>query len=386
MKWSTEKVEALEELHSQSLNDRQIAEELTERFDCTFTKDSVKNKRARLQVGTKQKSKKSSKDLYRILKRSVQPLKLDDILTKLNLDVKEFEGMVHELREDGYNISWIDTNVELIKQLKKGGKITIPVESLYNGKLYQFGILSDPHYGSKYARLDINEIAYNTFAKENITTVYMPGNILDGYLKRINHFDLLPGMQGYDAQVKYLIENYPQRDGITTYFLTGDCHEGWWAKDIGLNVGEHIQLKAEKEGRNDLIWIGHMEVDIELKNIHGSSMMRMVHPGGGSSYAVSYKTQKLVESYQGGEKPHILIVGHFHKMLLQYTRNVWVIQAGTTQDQSSWMRKHSLQAHVGFWIIRFHQAKTGEVNRLQGEFFPFFDKGFYTKKDAYKTW
>ena len=91
-------------------------------------------------------------------------------------------------------------------------------------------------------------------------------------------------------------------------------------------------------------------------------------------------------SYQGGEKPAILIVGHFHKHLLQYERNVWVIQAGCIQDQSIFMRKKKLAAHVGFWIIRFHQAKTGEINRLNGEFFPFFDKKFYINKERFKSW
>ena len=385
MKWSKEQEEILINLNNAGSNDSQIAEMLTRKFRRTFTRDAVKNKRSRLSIlkAMKPKKESTSADLYKLLLKSKKPVNIITIFSNLGIDISEFEKLVHELRVEGYNIHWVENQVELVKQIEKGNKITIPVETLYKGKEYVFGIVSDTHLGSKYARLDVLNLAYDTFAKEGITTVYIPGNILDGYLKRINHFDLLPGMQGYMAQVDHLVENYPQRKGITTYFMTGDCHEGWWAKDIGLNVGEHIQLKAEIAGRKDLIWNGHMEVDVELKNEKGSAIMRIVHPGGGSSYAVSYKTQKLVESYQGGEKPHILIVGHFHKMLLQYTRNVWVIQAGTTQDQSSWMRKHSLQAHVGFWIIRFHQSKTGEINRLNGEWFPCYNTGFYKQ---YQQW
>lgn len=384
MKWSKDAEEMLLNLYDAGMSDQAIADLLTNKYDSTFTRNSVKNKRLRLLKKTKKHGTKA--DLYTLLKRATKPLELSDLLEKLNVGFDEFQAMVHELRSEGYNISWVDTSIELVRQLVTTDKLVIPVETLYNGKEYQFGIVADTHLGSRYERLDVLEVAYDTFLREGIKAVYLPGNMIDGYLKRINHFDLHPGMQGYTAQVEYFVENYPQREGITTYFITGDDHEGWWVKDAGINIGEYIQLKAEAAGRTDLVWIGHMEVDVELKNETGSSIMRVVHPGGGSSYAVSYSTQKLVESYQGGEKPQILIVGHYHKMLLQFIRNVWVIQAGCVEDQTPFMRKKKLAAHVGFWIIRFHQAKTGEINRLNGEFFPFYDKGFYTKKDHFKMW
>jgi hypothetical protein len=56
------------------------------------------------------------------------------------------------------------------------------------------------------------------------------------------------------------------------------------------------------------------------------------------------------------------------------------------QDQTPFMRKNRLQAHVGGTIVRFHQAKTGEINRFQVEFFPFYDKGFYEGKDKFRKW
>jgi len=71
-----------------------------------------------------------------------------------------------------------------------------------------------------------------------------------------------------------------------------------------------IEDEAKRNGRNDLIFIGHMERDIEYKQAKGSSIIRVIHAGGGSAYAVSYTSQKYVESLQGGEKPQIVLVGH----------------------------------------------------------------------------
>jgi len=383
-KWTDEAVVILLTEVRKGTSDREIADILSQHFNCTFTRHMVRHKREYLASnGEKVRKEATSTDLYQILSKATKPVNIITIFADLGIDLTEFEKLVHELRAKGYNVHWVDNLVEIVRKVEGYQHISIPIETLSNGTWYTFGIVSDPHYGSKYHREDVMKVAYETFKKEGIKHIYMPGNFIDGHSRMINHFDLLPGLDGFTAQVEYLVENFPKVPGITTHFITSECHEGWWIRDFGVNIGEYIQLKAEDAGRKDLDWIGHMEVDIELKGKSASSVMRIVHPGGGSSYAVSYSTQKLVESYQGGEKPAILIVGHFHKALYQYERNVHILQAGCIQDQTPWMRKKRIAAHVGFWIVKFHQSKTGEINRFQSEFFPFFDRGFYTK---YKTW
>ena len=107
--------------------------------------------------------------------------------------------------------------------------------------------------------------------------------------------------------------------------------------------------------------------------------MRLVHAGGGSSYAISYTSQKLVESYQSGEKPHILMIGHFHKFDYSYPREVHSVQLGSTCEQSMFMRKKRLSAHLGYLVIRVKQDEKGAVSRFQVEWFPFYDRGYYRK-------
>lgn len=250
------------------------------------------------------------------------------------------------------------------------------------GLEFKFGVTADNHYCSTYCREDVCNKLYDIFKEEGITTVFQLGNILEGE-KEHNKYEIIKS--GIGGQVGYLIENFPKRDGIITHFITGDDHEGWWTQREGINVGRHIQHEAEASGRFDLKYLGHMEHDIIMKQAKGFGVMRLIHAGGGSSYATSYTSQKYVESLQAGEKPHIILVGHFHKFDWCYPREVHVIQCGCTQDQSSFMRKKKIAAHVGGVIIRGKQRLDGSIERLLVEWIPFYDKGYYDKAWKYRT-
>ena len=103
----------------------------------------------------------------------------------------------------------------------------------------------------------------------------------------------------------------------------------------------------------------------------------MIHAGGGSTYAISYSAQKIVESYQGGEKPAILLIGHYHKYDVGYPREVYTVQPGCTQDQTPFMRKKKIQAMVGGASISFKQDEIGILHDFTVTWNPFYDRDFY---------
>jgi hypothetical protein len=243
-----------------------------------------------------------------------------------------------------------------------------------------FGFTTDNHLCNKHSRLDVLNLAYDHFEREGITTVFNAGNWIDGEA-RFNKTELLtaPGM---DHQLDYLIDKFPQRNGIQTHYIAGDDHEGWYQQREGVEIGRYLQMRAEDQGRHDLKYLGYGEADVRLSFGGGSSVMRVVHPGGGSAYAISYTDQKRVESYQGGEKPQIELVGHYHKFNYGYPREVHTLQGGCTCDQSMFMRKKRLQAHVGYSILKIKQDETGAIVRFTIEWCPFFDRGFYEKRFA----
>jgi hypothetical protein len=243
---------------------------------------------------------------------------------------------------------------------------------------HRFGITTDNHLCNKHSRLDVLNEAYDTFEREGITNVFNCGNWIDGEA-RFNKTELItaPGM---DNQLDYMIDKWPVKKGIATQLIAGDDHEGWYAQRERIEIGKYLQLRAEDQGRHDLKYLGYGEHDLELRHGSGTAVMRLCHPGGGSAYAHSYTGQKLVESYQGGEKPNVLLLGHYHKWNVDYPREVHLVQCGCTCDQTLFMRKKKIQAHVGFVIVKIKQDEQGIVTRFAAEWFPFYNRGFYENK------
>jgi hypothetical protein len=243
---------------------------------------------------------------------------------------------------------------------------------------HRFGVLGDSHLCNRHARLDVLKAAYDYFERMGIDTVLHSGNYIDGEA-RFNKQELLtaPGM---DRQFEYFIDKYPVREGITTFFIDGDDHEGWYAQREGILPGRHLQKMAEDDGRHDLKYLGYGECDLALQYGAGEAVGRLLHPGGGSAYATSYALQKIVESYQGGEKPHVIFAGHYHKAEYGYPREVHCLQTGCTEDQTLFMRKQKIGAHVGFWDVKIRQDARGAISGFAPEWFPFYDRGYYQRR------
>lgn len=253
----------------------------------------------------------------------------------------------------------------------------LPLRIVDGSDWVRLGLVADTHLACRECRLDAIHSQYDLFKSEGITTVLHAGNMVDGYVPRINGASVI--CTGIDDQVQYVVDNYPKRAGITTHFITGDDHEGWWMKE-GFNWGGYMAYMAKDQGRTDLNYIGHVEADVEVKvkGCRGSSIIKVQHPGGGSSYARSYTGQKSVESFQGGEKPHILIQGHYHVSNYMNDRNVHVIGMPGFQDQTIFARKKRLRMEIGGAILEFKvNPEDGSITRLRVEFNMYFDRGYY---------
>jgi hypothetical protein len=285
-----------------------------------------------------------------------------------------------DLKSGGHNVVTADGLVELSKEIPKADPFRIDTRTL-KGKVFRFGLTADNHLCSKYERMDVLNALYDIWHEQGITTVYQCGNMIDGDAP-FNKNDVI--VRGLEAQSQYFAEHWPKRKGMTTYYITGDDHEGWYVQREGVDVGRYLDGAVRHAGRKDLVYLGHMEHDIVFRGKRQQSIMRLIHAGGGSSYATSYAAQKIVESYQGGEKPQVLLIGHYHKAEYGYPREVHCVQAGCTCDQTPFMRKNKLQAHVGGWTIEITLNDDGVITRFRQEWMPFFDKGWYKGQWRYQ--
>ncbi len=285
---------------------------------------------------------------------------------------------IGNIQDRGFNLTLFGDSWEITKKPPQSSDV-LKYKS-EKDHTYTFGFSSDQHLCSKYERLDVLNDLYDKFADRGITHVFNGGNWIDGEA-RFNKHDLK--VAGLGNQLTHLVDHYPQRDGIVTYAVAGDDHEGWYGQNAGTDIGKQAASEMKDAGRSDWVNLGYMEAFIELVDAESnrSTHMLVMHPGGGSAYAHSYKPQKIVESFQGGEKPSFLLIGHYHKLSFNVIRNVFAVQSGTTQDQTPFMRKKGIDAHVGGGIAKLTQDPyTGALVACQVEFFQYFNEGYYNNR------
>ena len=230
------------------------------------------------------------------------------------------------------------------------------------GERIQFGIVSDTHYGSKYAQISWLHEIYKLFNKREVEIVFHAGDLTDG---NGSHY---PGQRfemhitGADNLKNFTIKNYPYLQSGKTYIIAG-----WHDLDLWTREGYDI-LDKICQGRKDLVYLGQNDAYWIL----GGRKIYIIHPGGGTAYALSYRPQKLVESFASENKPHIIIIGHYHKAeFIPVLRNVYIFQASCFQYQTPYAIRHNLQWHYGGWLVEMLITKQG-ISDIKTEFIPFY--------------
>lgn len=234
---------------------------------------------------------------------------------------------------------------------------------------FKFGYVTDTQMGSIHENLNLLYEAYRVFKREGIDIVYHTGDLMDGEkMHRGQEYEIYA--HGADQQVANVIAKYPKFKGIDTFYILGN-HDEAFKKSSG--IVKLITSEIDRE-RPDMHFMGLRNATVELKSGRNKIKLDLVHPGKGTAYALSYHPQKLVEALTGGQKPNIMLTGHFHKSeWLPAYRNVETFQGGCTQHQTPWMKTMNIAAHQGFWIIE-GRMEDNQIARLKGEWFPYYEK------------
>lgn len=176
----------------------------------------------------------------------------------------------------------LSENQRLKKQLEQLQQHQIQEYNIddYTGEIVRFGAIADTHLGSLYENLDFLHFVYELFRIEGINVVYHAGDLVDGErMYKGQEYEI--HVHGGDAQIDYAVKNYPQIDSIQTKFICGNHDYSFW-KSSGFDVGKRIA-----EHRHDMAYLGADYADIKLKSSTGYCCLRLVHPSGGTAYAIS---------------------------------------------------------------------------------------------------
>lgn len=238
---------------------------------------------------------------------------------------------------------------------------------------FSYGYFSDPHIGEVHFIEPLFEKMIYDFKQHAVDFVINPGDHVEGMSGRPGQIYDLSHI-GFDAQVKYAAELYSQIEK-PIYAIDGN-HDMWYYQknNGGAVVGEALQDKVK--GFHNLGQMGAI-LDVNGIKIH------LFHANDGTAYADSYKLQKLIESYTGGQKPNIVHSGHYHKSIYLFRRNVHGFESGTLCGQSNFMKGKKIQAHIGYGIVEVEHDNKGTVTALNHKFIPYYepgDKVFKVKK------
>jgi hypothetical protein len=253
-----------------------------------------------------------------------------------------------------------------LQAIAKGGRIIPGYEKVpsiqFEGDCVTLGYLTDPHIGSIFFKEKFLLAAFGEFEKENVNAVLVGGDVTEGMSNRPGHIYELTHL-GYDRQRDYAVELFSECHR-PMYFIDGN-HDRWFIKkaDAGAIIVKDVCSRLEAA-----TFLGHDEGDIPLR---GGVVVKLWHGEDGNSYALSYRLQKIIESFTGGEKPHVLFCGHTHKYVKIFERHVWAVSGGAITTQSRWMRSKRQANHTGFVIAKVWIDSQG-VAKFQDTFYPFY--------------
>jgi hypothetical protein len=212
-----------------------------------------------------QKYHQAGEDVYNTAPEVVEPLReavetgahKSELIEQLNTNAQELASALNRLKEEGVNIRRMGDEKDPVYHIPTewDEKYTLNQD----GNQLSFALISDTHLGSSAEHLDELHDFYNRCANRGITDVFHCGDISDGWKVHQGHLnEIKPEAAGWQRLKNYVVENYPQRENITTHFIEGN-HDHKFYNRNNIHFG---RLIAER--REDLNYLGNSQATIYL--------------------------------------------------------------------------------------------------------------------------
>lgn len=221
---------------------------------------------------------------------------------------------------------------------------------------YRFGLISDTHLGSKAAHLaDLHDF-YDRMQARGVELVLHGGDIGDGWKVHQNQINELKAEAvGWDRLTEYVVNHYPQRDGIETLFISGNHDHKLW-KRSGVRFGQRVANQ-----RDDMHWLGDSMARLVFAPGEDPVDLELIHPSGGQPYTLGYRAQTLYREQPTDIRPSMSAIAHLHGRLSAAAEGVEAWYTGCWKDLTTYGRRKGHAAEIGGWDIQLEI----EDNRLK---------------------
>jgi hypothetical protein len=269
------------------------------------------------------------------------PRSIDQLSERFNRSPNTMRRAVEWLLEYGYAITRTTTGQHTWST--KVPRIVAPPTILWDKDVWEFklGAVGDWHDGSKAAQISARNKAIEIMYKEGVRDIIVPGDINAGRNvykgQDVDNVSMQP-----DHQTAITEAYCPRYEGLR-YHIMGGNH------DFSFVIhGGHDALKTLCDRRDDFLWYGYDLVTVRLTEDVDALVW---HPSGGSAYAMSYRSQKMVEQLafeqlmevirkNATPKVRFLFVGHWHNIFMWYAKGpINIIHTGGMEGQNNLTRR-----------------------------------------------
>lgn len=302
-----------------------------------------------------------------ILRAIKKPISFEALCDRLGLAPAKCRHVLEQARAAGVPLEVHHNTVTFAPERPRDDIQETHVEPEV-GELQRVAVISDLHFGSRYCLLGPMRDFLAYAHGKGVRDVLVCGDVMDGNytahgLHELTHV-------GLDQQAQLVASRLPKFDGLTYHAIMGN-HDLTFEAQNGASPGRALLGEFRRAGRDDLRVYGSRGAYLRLRGV----VIHLWHPGGGSSYATSYKLQKKVESYSPGEKPGILLAGHWHKYCAISERGVHAMACPTFQGGGSAFSK-SLTGTVaiGGLVLEWGLTAAGTIRSFSHEFRQYFER------------
>lgn len=262
-----------------------------------------------------------------------------EIGERFKVDSNAVTQVLDILIEEGFR--FVNDGDTFIRTRSKEPSKRFEGKSIFPGREFTFGVVSDPHLGNKLERLDELNKMYDIFKQEGISVVYNCGDNFDG-VNVFNGQEFEVHKHGQQEQIDYFVEKYPKREGIKTYAITGNhC----------LRAYEHggcDPMVAAANRRKDIVYLGQYDATVKLRD---EVTLELMHPAGNVPYALSYKPQRDINNRSPEDLPNALFYGHYHTSIYMHYRGIDFLQVPCFKAAGAWEHRMGLNPTIGGWIV-----------------------------------
>jgi len=300
--------------------------------------------------------------LYEVNDRIVHHIKkrkeLHYLADLMGFTDEEFMVELTKLKLNGYNgiNIWNEDGIVYVqnKQSKYATDYTFEHKG---GKEVILGIVSDTHLGHNSEGLKELNMAYDYFKELGIETVLHIGDVTDGWYQHRPTSIFEQHSVGFQNQLNYVVKNYPKKDGIKTYFITGN-HDFTHQMNGGANIGEVLS-----QYRDDMVYMGH---NYAKYNLSDKASISMIHPTDGSARALSYRIQEVIDRNMS-RRGEIMMLGHYHKYVSVFYKGVYGYTLPGFEHMTEFQLNNNLTADVGCLVLRIKLNEDGTIKTLSTE-------------------